>query len=78
MPGPGSLTVDFGGLSGFLLPGSLPQSPLEKVGGFAPHLFQWIFRMGGAAQTIATSGPEAQRKSPEGFETVPGGDATSP
>ncbi len=22
----------------------LPQSPLEKVGGFAPHLFQWALR----------------------------------
>ncbi len=32
--------VDFGGLSG----PRLPQNPLEKVGGEAPHLFQWVLR----------------------------------
>ncbi len=32
--------VDFGGLNGPVL----PQNPLEKVGGLAPHLFQWVLR----------------------------------
>ncbi len=32
--------VDFGGLNGPLL----PQNPLEKVGRFAPHLFQLVLR----------------------------------
>jgi hypothetical protein len=32
--------VDFGGLTDPLL----PQNPLEKVGGEAPHLFQWVLR----------------------------------
>ncbi len=36
--------ADFGGLSGSLL----PQHPLEKVGGEAPHLFQWVLRQEGA------------------------------
>ena len=30
--------VELGGLNGPFL----PQNPLEKVGGFAPHLFQWV------------------------------------
>ncbi len=29
----------------------LPQNPLEKVGGFDPHLFQWILRYAGAVST---------------------------
>ncbi len=32
--------VEFGGLKGLLL----PQKLLEKVGGFAPHLFQSVLR----------------------------------
>ena len=36
--------VGFRGLNGPLL----PQNPLEKVGGFAPHLLQWVWRSGGA------------------------------
>ncbi len=32
--------VDFGVLNGPLL----PQSRLERVGGEAPHLFQWVLR----------------------------------
>ncbi len=34
--------VDRWGLNGHLL----PQNPLEKVGGFAPHLFEWVFADG--------------------------------
>ena len=36
--------VDFCDLNGPVL----PQNPLEKVGGFAPHLFQWVLRWEGA------------------------------
>ncbi len=36
--------VDFGDLNGSLL----PQNSLEKVGGFANHLFQSVFRSEGA------------------------------
>ncbi len=36
----GTEIVDFQGVNGPLL----PQSPLEKVGGFAPQLFQWVLR----------------------------------
>ncbi len=32
--------ADLWGLNGPLL----PQNPLEKLGGFAPHLFQWVLR----------------------------------
>ncbi len=32
--------VYFGGLNSPLL----PQNSLEKMGGFAPHLFQWVLR----------------------------------
>ena len=35
--------VDFEGLNGPLL----PQNPPEKVGGFAPHRFQWVLRYEG-------------------------------
>ncbi len=38
--GLGPEIVDFGGLNGPLL----PQNPLEKVGGFPPHLFQCVLR----------------------------------
>ena len=36
--------VDFWGLNGPLL----PQNPLEKVGGEAPHFFQWVLLHEGA------------------------------
>ncbi len=36
----GPKIVYFWGLNGRLL----PQNPLEKVGSFAPHLFQWALR----------------------------------
>ncbi len=35
--------VDFAGLNGPLL----QQNPLEKVGGQAPHLFQWVLLLDG-------------------------------
>ncbi len=37
----------FWGLHGLLL----PQNSLEKVGGFAPRLFQWVLRWERAVQT---------------------------
>jgi hypothetical protein len=36
----------------------LPQNPLQKVGGEAPHLFQWVLREA-RAQHFTTAGPEA-------------------
>ncbi len=36
----GPKIADFRGRSGPFL----PQSPLEKVGGFAPHIFQWALQ----------------------------------
>ncbi len=43
--GPGIVYV--GGVNG--LP--LPQNPMEKVEGEAPHLFQWVLRQEGAVKT---------------------------
>ena len=39
--GLGPEIVNFGGLNGPLLP---QKNPLEKVGDFAPHIFQWALR----------------------------------
>ncbi len=45
--GLGPEIVDGEGLNGPLL----PKKTLEKVGGFAPHLFQWVLRWEGAIET---------------------------
>ncbi len=53
----------------------LPQNPLEKVGGEAPILFQWVLEVGGAAkiQKVEAFLPGSYIEQPKIMFRAPGG-----